>query len=74
MRALGASERVMDIISSAELPSPIPINGAAGTAANVHNPTHNLEIAGGATLGERVAGRVMFKVRAGRGMGGGRSR
>lgn len=54
MRALGASERVMAIISSAE----VPPTADAMTCTN-------LEIAGGAPLPDRVAGRVVFKVRSG---------
>lgn len=61
MRALGASERVMAIISSAEAPTATATgdttsSGSIGTAAS------NLEIAGGAALGSTVAGRVIFKV------------
>eukprot|EP00752_Nemacystus_decipiens_P004588 g4188.t1 len=48
MRALGASERVMAIISSAEGPP------APGHVAN-------LEIAGGAALADKVSGHVVFK-------------
>lgn len=51
MRALGASERVMSIISSAEVT----------TAADKTAPV-NMEIAGGAKLGDTVAGKVVFKV------------
>lgn len=53
MRALGASQRVMAIISSAETPA----------TPGANNSSANLEIAGGDVLGERVAGRVVFKVR-----------
>lgn len=65
MRALGASERVMAIISSAEAPTTTATSAAdevssIGAAAN--NSSSNLEIAGGAPLGAAVAGHVAFKV------------
>lgn len=65
MRALGASERVMSIIASAEPPTA----AAAATAADGKvsgqpvGSNANFEIAGGAELGESVAGHVIFKVR-----------
>ena len=56
MRALGASERVMDIITSAEVPT-ATVSDTTDGAASV-----NLEIAGGKALPRRVAGRVVFQV------------
>eukprot|EP00904_Undaria_pinnatifida_P000241 jgi/Undpi1/10217/HiC_scaffold_28.g12670.m1 len=55
MRALGASERVMDIITSAEVPT-ATVSDTTDGAASV-----NLEIAGGKALPRRVAGRVVFQ-------------
>ena len=59
MRALGASQRVMDIIRSAELPISMPGLVEAGSSTRM---SQNLEIAGGVKLGHRIAGRLVFKV------------
>ncbi|CAM9620990.1 unnamed protein product [Ascophyllum nodosum] len=58
MRALGASQRVMDIIRSAELPISMPGLVEAGSSTRM---SQNLEIAGGVKLGHRIAGRLVFK-------------
>lgn len=51
MRALGASERVMNIIRS------VDVGSATSTSTN-------LEIAGGAKVDHPTAGRLVFKVRS----------
>ena len=56
MRALGASERVMDIIASAEVPTAAPTD-AADAAVSA-----NLEIAGGKSLARRVAGLSLIHI------------
>ncbi|CAM9285909.1 unnamed protein product [Laminaria digitata] len=62
MRALGASERVMDIITSAEVPTvAAATNGAVATDAADAAVGANLEITGGKALPRMVAGRVVFK-------------
>lgn len=62
MRALGASERVMAIINSAETP-PAIASGDKDHDDATRDSVANLEIAGGSTLGDTVAGRVVFKVK-----------
>ncbi|CAM9306059.1 unnamed protein product [Scytosiphon promiscuus] len=61
MRALGASERVMSIISSAESPAAAAAAADGKAASQPVSSNANFEIAGGAALGEAVAGRVVFK-------------
>ncbi|CAM9224865.1 unnamed protein product [Pylaiella littoralis] len=61
MRALGASERVMAIISSAEAPTATATGDTISSGSISTAASNNLEIAGGAALGSTVAGRVIFK-------------
>ena len=68
MRALGASERVMDIITSAEVPT--LTDAAANSADGAAAASANLEIAGGKALPRMVAGRVVFKVQVAAEVGG----
>lgn len=63
MRALGASERVMAIINSAEAPPAIAPSDNKDQDSATRDSAANLEIAGGSTLGDTVAGRVVFKAR-----------
>ncbi|CAN0048571.1 unnamed protein product, partial [Ectocarpus sp. 4 AP-2014] len=58
MRALGASERVMAIINSAEAPPAIASSDHEGQDSAIRDSSANLEIAGGAALGDTVAGHV----------------
>lgn len=78
MRALGASERVMAIITSTEAPTsnsdPVLADRANSPGNSSDNSSSrgsdgdgvtngfNLEIAGGVPLGDKVDGRVVFKV------------
>ncbi|CAM9661395.1 unnamed protein product [Ectocarpus sp. 12 AP-2014] len=61
MRALGASERVMAIINSAQAPPAIASIDDKDQDSATRDSAANLEIAGGAALGDTVAGHLVFK-------------